>query len=204
MIIAIEGVDAVGKATQAKLLVKHLREEQHITSIIEFPDYTTEVGEVIKGFLKKWWDIEFNEECENVSERKLKGYVLQALMTLNRYELVDTLKEWRDQGVLVLDRYWVSALAYGEATGLSREFLTKIHSCLPQPDLWLFLDIPMEESFKRRPLRRDRHETDLDLLQKARDIYLDVFKRNGWPIINGLGSKEEVHNLIWEQVAKKL
>jgi L-alanine-DL-glutamate epimerase-like enolase superfamily enzyme len=50
MIIALEGIDASGKATQSKLLAEKLRGTR-----FAFPDYETPAGEAILGHLKKEW-----------------------------------------------------------------------------------------------------------------------------------------------------
>ena len=41
MVIAIEGLDQSGKATQAERLRNHLREEGALARLVSFPDYGT-------------------------------------------------------------------------------------------------------------------------------------------------------------------
>jgi dTMP kinase len=72
---------------------------------------------------------------------------------------------------VVLDRYWLSSLVYGEAEGLDTEWIVEISSALLKPDLTIVLDIPVCAVGQRRPQARDKNETDLNKLQRVRDLY---------------------------------
>ena len=50
-IVAIEGIDAVGKNTHSLLLSKWLRKNGVETTRMSFPDYDTPIGREIKSFL---------------------------------------------------------------------------------------------------------------------------------------------------------
>ena len=96
---------------------------------------------------------------------------LRSLMTVNRYEAQAQLLHALNTSPVVLDRYWLSSLVYGEAEGLDTEWIVEISSTLLKPDLTIVLDIPVCAVGQRRPQARDKNETDLDKLQRVRDLY---------------------------------
>jgi thymidylate kinase len=91
-----------------------------------------------------------------------------------------------------------------------------------QPDLYVLIDIPVEESFKRRPERRDRNESHRGYLERVRVAYLRLFTerheanmarargdgktRNtyvpgpAWRVVDGIGTKEQDAERIWTAV----
>ena len=198
--ICIEGVDGAGKATQARLLADALGGE-----VLDFPRYQTETGRLIRAFLRGDYRVdgyspESGSDSPDDDERRAQAMVLQALMTANRYEHgVDLAARSRSENVTVLDRYWVSGYAYGVADGLDSDWLWRVHALLPEPALYVLLDVPHEESFRRRPERRDAYEADPGRLARARAAYLEIFRdprvaRFGeWRVVDGTRSVEDVH-----------
>jgi dTMP kinase len=211
MFICIEGIDASGKATQSKLLAQHLGAE-----LFSFPDYEQPMGRLILGHLKGYWGAEpdgMDGACKlgvvttadgrtiSLADTKmLNAYVFQALQLANRMEKVAKIKEALAQKrPVVADRYWPSGVVYGSADGLDPEWLERIQAPLPQPDLYLLLDVDVAESSQRRPERRDRYEGNLEFLEKVHAIYRQLWAnrqlREGnrqWVVVNGRLSVEEV------------
>lgn len=249
-IVAIDGLDASGKATQAKMLADYLdtlldprflRSEVDgvrpssplfpSTLRVAFPNYETLTGKLILSKLKGYWKLDGwkgndtypGEKADEERERKAahanaEALVLQSLMLTNRFEVADEIEranvvEGRN---VVLDRYWASGIAYGMADGLDYEWLMRVHTRLPKAH-HVFIDIPVEESFKRRPKREDKYEADGLRLERARANYLHLFERHGvdtsywnpkevtqasadirtsaagYYLVNGLGTPDEVH-----------
>jgi dTMP kinase len=208
MIIAIEGGDGCGKATQAKLLADHLNAE-----LLSFPNYETPTGKLILRHLKQEWG------CRGFAlpdEKVLDATVFQCLQTINRFEVLAAIKAHIAEGRnLVFDRYYGSALVYGGLDGVNIGWIEDIQAPLPEPDVWLLLDVPVEESFKRRPERRDRYEANREYLEKVRTEYLRLFGveerlgkigdswssfRQHWFVVNGQRSVAEVQATINEIV----
>lgn len=104
----------------------------------------------------------------------------------------------------MLDRYFASGLVYGQADGLSFEYLCRIHSALPWADVWVLVDIPAEESVRRRPKRRDEYERRVGLMEQVRSSYVRLFNdpptMGRWVIVDGMGSEDEVHERIYSAV----
>lgn len=214
MIIALEGIDAAGKQTQSKRLAEVLRVRGLNVAELSFPNYVTETGTLIKKILRqeRWLGA-----CEEFADAEGlhhdQALVLQALMTSNRYEAIQMLTLWKaaaskfpdgstSTGVLVLDRYWASGYAYGTADGVDPTWLLNIHRALPQPDLSVFCDITVEQSFQRRPVREDAYEASRERLEKARCGYRKLVDRDSdnWLVTDPNGTVDSIHAQIMNRV----
>ncbi len=125
MIICIEGADGIGKSTQVKLLAKRLDAD-----IIKYPFYNSITGNLIS-------DILLNNPLKDLSNKK-RALIIQSLMTLNRYEIVEKVKECNKDNI-IFDRYVLSGYVYGTMDGLTEEFIKSINSSLPEPDLTIVM-----------------------------------------------------------------
>ena len=179
MLIAIEGLDQSGKATQAQLVRDQLRQGGTRARLVSFPDYGTSIGEEIARALQ--------------GERKYGPEVMQLLYIANRYERKADLERWLDGGlVVVCDRYVASSVAYGEAQGLDVDWLTQTQRFLPVSDLTILLDIAPELAVERKTKGRDRYERDLSLLDRVRESYLHQAEQASWVRVNGDRGKADV------------
>jgi len=214
-VVALESIDSAGKKTQAKLLGDCLdslpslfcsdTKEGKLCYRTSFPDYSTPIGKIIASKLKENWWVDESMSVSGTGEKeliiaKINALVLQSLMLTNKIEVIEEIdKAIRDCRWVVLDRYFASGLAYGAADGLDREWLRTIHSRLPMA-IHVFIDITVDESFRRRPIREDAYESDRGLLERARNEYLELFsnpKTGGkWLIVDGMGTVSEVHERI--------
>lgn len=239
LIVALEGPDAAGKKTQSELLAKRLRAD-----IYSFPDYNTASGQLVKDHLYNKWTCVLNanerpigEELDTAieKEKQLDAMVFQGMQTISRLERREAILDSLQRRSVVLDRYWVSGLVYGALDGLSEPWLRGINEkSMPQPDVWVLLDIPLEEivrrSVERSPEKRDRYESNIEFLGRVKQQYLDVFKAMNaetrlcpkcgnmvepcahcnntgvwpvWEVVDGMGSKEEVHERIVNTIKKR-
>jgi len=171
-LIAFEGGDAGGKATQSKLLADKLG-----AKLISFPRYKTEIGKAILGSLKgEWAACVPNGDYE--PDDKINALARQALFLMDRYAIAPVIEDYLHNGVdVVLDRYWPSGVIYGADDGLDKNVLIRAHMMLPQPDVWFLLDLDVEESTRRRPERRDQYEKDVEGAKRRRLAYLELFRQ---------------------------
>ena len=218
MIICIEGGDACGKATQAKILADRLQ-----ARLFSFPAYETLTGDAIRGNLaggyEGWQAMSYRDHAGRTFEaadaasimgwresKRMNALVLQSLMLVNRMELGAELRGAARQGPVVIDRYDASSLVYGKVDGIDPAWIQRVNEQLPvRPDLYILLDVPVEESFRRRPERRDRYEKDRPFMAKIRAEYLELFKTRGaqnagWITIDATGELEDVSSRIWTAV----
>ena len=191
MLIAIEGLDQSGKATQAQLLRDELREGGTRARLVSFPDYGTSIGEEIARALQ--------------GERDYGPEVMQLLYIANRYERKADLERWLDGGlVVVCDRYVASSVAYGEDQGLDVDWLTQTQRFLPASDLTILLDIAPELAVERKATGRDRYERDLALLSRVRESYLRQVEQAGWVRVDGDRDKADVTAEIMAILGERL
>ncbi|HET6958221.1 MAG TPA: hypothetical protein VFI56_16610 [Vicinamibacterales bacterium] len=168
--VAIEGGDAGGKATQSRLLAEKLG-----ARLFSFPRYEMEIGKLIKANLKGEW-FAAKPAFDWAPDAAANAIVRQALFTLDRYDASTDILDTLDNGSsVVADRYWASGWIYGASDSVDAAMLERVHACLPQPDVWVLLDVPVEESFRRRPLRQDAYEVDREKLEDVRRRYLKLF-----------------------------
>jgi dTMP kinase len=72
---------------------------------------------------------------------------------------------------VICNRYTASNLAYGEARGLSVQWLASLDAGLPEARAVFVLDVPIPKSFSRKTRRRDVNERDRAFLEKVRRNY---------------------------------
>jgi thymidylate kinase len=200
MIIGLEGIDASGKQTQVKLLKERLAPHFDKVETFDFPHYQSVAGGLVGRILKGETVVATNDQLvpalrhdhlpgldlPRLHLEKLmaswsldKALVIQCVMLADRLEHVELLREYADNDrvLLILDRYYLSGLVYGQADGLDLDWLEKIHSTLPRADVFFLLDIPVEESVRRRPDRQDYYEKNLPKLRKVRNLYIETTSR---------------------------
>jgi dTMP kinase len=191
LLIAFEGLDQSGKQTQAELLRERLTSSGRAVQLLSFPDYQTVIGAEIGRALR--------------GEREYTADVMQLLYVANRYEWKGEIVRAKASGTIVLcDRYLASSVAYGEAQGLDRAWLTDIQKYLPQPDISFLLDIPPDVSARRKTVDRDRYERDLSLLSRVRSSYLRQSDAEGWVRLDAARTPDAIAADVFKPVAEKL
>lgn len=180
--ICVEGLDGCGKTTQAKLLVKALKESYNAV-------YTAEPsrGE-IGTFIKKY--------CLH-GKKRLSSIVEALLFAADRFEHVKneispTLKK---EKLVVSDRYVYSSLAYQGATGLDLEWIKKINEHALRPDLAIFIDVNPEVVIKRLKPKKSVME-NLKTQCKVRKVYMKFVENGELTKVDGNKSKKKVANEI--------
>lgn len=206
MIVCLEGIDAAGKATQAKRLAERLE-----ARLLSFPDYDTPSGRLIAQHLQNQWSAQYRDDSSvGAPDGRLDAMTFQSLMLTNRMEAAEHIEAAKWQGEsLVLDRYWPSGVAYGSADGLDFDWLLQIHEHLPQAHLYVLIDIEPSLSTERRPERADRYELQPGLMDEVASNYLclwsmmcDEKRRSSaeWAVVDGNGPVEQVAEAIWDRV----
>ena len=148
-LIAFEGLDQSGKATQTALLKQHFESAGREVRVLAFPDYGTTIGREIAAALR--------------GERAHGPDVLQLLYIANRYEYRAEIEGWLRQGCLVIcDRYTASSVAYGASQGLDEQWLADV---LGHAGIVLAVIDAVGE---------DDGEQDRDAAVKAREHFLAV------------------------------
>lgn len=176
MNIVLEGIDGSGKSTQAARLM-----EKFGLKLWKFPNKNSPSGELIYKHLEgKWW-VDAVQEIRSDGTgfddlQRDEALIFQALQIANRLESASDLsREMQSKKNVLMDRYWPSGYAYGKADGLNGEYLINIHSYLPQPDIYILLDVDVKNSIERRPERRDRYEKNTGFIERVAQNYRDLW-----------------------------
>ena len=191
MLIAFEGLDQSGKATQASHLRARLEQDGWKVHGLSFPDYETPIGQEIRKAL--------------AGERDFGADVIQLLYIANRLEYRPRIERWLEAGEIVIcDRYRASSVAYGEAQGLDPVWLDEVQRVLPPPAVTVYLDIAPETGVRRKRAGRDIYERDLALLARVRESYRRQARATGWVVIDAEPSHEAVTDAVTRAVLPRL
>ena len=183
-IISIEGLDKAGKYTQAEMLKDYLEKKGKNVVKSEFHRYDTPTGELIMKWLTNKWDVD--------------QYTIELIMTADKQAQQRWFTQLEKEGVdfLILDRYTGSQLAYSSANKMDSSWIRALQVNIREPDIEIFIDIPAEESMKRKGKHNngenDRYESDLKMLKNVREIY-DLYISNK---VDGMKNPSEVHKDI--------
>ena len=190
-IIVIEGTDKVGKTTQSKMLMKHLKQSGKNCSILNFPDYNTPIGLEIHAFLDR--------------KRDYPNEVKHMLLSANRWEKKKEIEIARDKGtILIMNRYYQSNLVYGISNGLDLRWLQNLDQGIPREDLVIILNAKPFILQERPVTNHDLFEKDQELLYTVHENYHKLAKLFKWKEINGERSIKHVHKDVLKLVNEVL
>jgi len=172
LFICIEGLDASGKTTHARRLVRELR-QRGFGAIYTTEPSEGEIGNFIRRHVLQ-------------RERRVPSTIEALLFAVDRVEHVEgKIKPALEEGkIVVSDRYVYSSLAYQGAAGIDLNWIEEINRHAIRPDLAIYIDVPPEVAVKRIKRRRSVMET-LQTQQKVRDIYRRLVENGRLTVVNG-------------------
>ncbi|HEX2867628.1 MAG TPA: dTMP kinase [Ignavibacteriales bacterium] len=199
MFITFEGIDFCGKSTQVSLLEDYLVKQNKQVKIIREPGGTV-ISEKIRDVLLDKKNDKMFIETEillfSAARAQLVREVIRPFLNMNYY--------------VISDRFHDSTTAYqGFGRAIPLEFVSNITQFAigsTMPDLTFFIDIPVEESERRKSARKsgelDRIEVSKNgFYERVREGYIYLSEREKRFIrIDGLMSIEEIHEKIVKEV----
>ncbi len=201
--IVFEGIDGAGKTTQINQLSKWLNETNVIPKtnklVITREPGGTELGESIRSLLL---DTSIGKSPDSITELLLYA----ADRAQHVHEIIrPSLKkgDW-----VISDRFCGSTLAYqGYGRRLDIKLIKDLETIATQgisPDITFLLDIPVEESIKRRISRtEDRMEKEgREFLSNVSLGFNKLSEDNKWKKISALESKERILSEIKYEIKK--
>lgn len=159
--IVFEGLDMSGKSTQIEILKDFLK--------LKYPDkkivFTKEPGSNLNKIAPKIREILLH------TEENLSSHTEALLYAADRAHHVDALKNLiADDYIVICDRYFYTSLAYQAYAGtLELNTVLQINDIATQglvPDLYIHMDIPIEEYINRKS-KRD----SLDRIEKKDETF---------------------------------
>jgi len=101
---------------------------------------------------------------------------------------------------VILDRWALSAIVYGTATGVNKLFNAVLFSWLKEPDITLIMD---GQSFRRSNTTDDSYEKDSELQERVKAHYHKIGEEwSGYVLIDNTGTRDEVHMRIMNVLKK--
>ncbi len=186
VLICIEGLDKSGKTTQSLLLVEALKREGFDAVYTSEPS-SGEIGKFIKRYVL------------GQKEKRIPVVAEALLFAADRAEHVEReIKPLLEGGKIVIsDRYVYSSIAYQGAAGLDIGWIEEINRMVPEPDLALYIDVPVEVVIRRFKKRKDRTIMENPEVQRnVREIYLKLVKEGKLIMIDGNRSIKSVFSQI--------
>lgn len=183
-----------------ELLRKDLEAQKHSVIIHSFPDYESEDGKRIRRHLTG---------TDPMSKKVSFAVYLTDMLV--KEDLIE--KELEEGNDVILDRYIFSTIAYGSAAGTDYENAKAIERAfaLPQPDIVVYIDMPIEKSMLLKAAQRklendevDKYERNRVLQEKVREVFTRLMDENfmarKWVRVAGHKSIEEVHTSIMNAI----
>lgn len=213
-LIALEGTDGSGKATQTQLLLERLRKEKYKVTSLSFPQY----GKKSAGLVEEYLAGSYGKPNE------VNPYAASLFYALDRFDISSEIRRLLNLGfTILLDRYVDSNAGHQGGKimdGKEREkFLAWLYNVeykilnIPKPDLVLILHLPAEigQNLVKNKSKKDGHEQDLVHLKNAESSYLWLAQKFSKDHIliecvenNTLLPPEKIHARVWEQIKKIL
>ena len=195
LFIVFEGIDSSGKSTQAELLKSYFINLGQKSVISSEPSKGI-IGNLIRQALKK--RIIFTSDRDMFDEQM--AYLFAADRHDHLYNDIDgVFKLIADNFHVISTRYYFSSFAYNCDTAEQFEFVSQLNNKFPNPDLTIYLDIPIEVSLSRLKERslKEIYETKTKLT-KVKQQYQQIFDNyKGVALaLDGTKDKQTIHQQI--------
>jgi dTMP kinase len=219
--IVIDGTDGSGKATQTYLLVQKLRDCGYEVEIADFPQY----GQKSAGLVEEYLNGKFGSAME------IGPYRASIFYACDRYDASFKIRKWLLEGKIVVSNRYVTANMGHQGGKIEdnnerKKYFDWLYDLeygifnIPKPDLNIILHVPaviaqklVDNKDAREYLagaKRDMHEVDLDHLQKAESVYLEIAESFPDFILiecaphNQILSRENISEMVWREAIKTI
>lgn len=201
LFIVLEGIDGSGTSTQATLL-KNYFSTQGEQAIISPEPSAGPIGKLIRSAMRNPAILSQNQPHLDLQ----LSYLFAADRHYHLYNEKDGVFKTIEQDLchVITPRYYFSSLAYNAYNPQEFEFIYQLNQKFPNPDLVIYIDIPLEVSLARLEERsiREVYETR-ENLKRVKQNYQQIFAN--YPgkilIVKGTESKPEIHQQIIEFIA---
>jgi thymidylate kinase len=179
LLVAIYGINNIGKSTQVKLLKEEFEKQGKKAIIIKYPVYNlAPTGPQINAYLRQG------------NPEKLSSKQIQFLFAQNRKDYESKLKELIiENDIVILEDYTGTGISWGMGAGVDKDYLIDINKDLIIPDISILMD---GERFLQGEEKYHLHENNYELIDKVREALLGLSKQFNWKIVNANQSIEFV------------
>ena len=202
LFIVLEGIDSCGKSTQAELLKEYFINQGERAVISPEPSNGV-IGNLIRSTLKK--RIFFTDDRQKFDEQM--AYLFAADRHDHLYNDIDGVFKLINSGFqVIVPRYYFSSLAYNSSTPEQFNFVSKLNEKFPNPDLLIYLDVPLKTSLDRLQERSLKevyeNEAKLNQVKEKYQQILDQYQDLSL-IIDGTQNKQAIHQKIIDFIQLK-
>ncbi|MEM1982606.1 MAG: dTMP kinase [Sulfolobales archaeon] len=182
VLIVVEGIDGAGKTSVSGEVVSRLS-NLGFKTVYTYEPYTPFITEVIN----EYWD-------------EIDPIVLTLLMAADRYYHINRviLPHLRSGHIVISDRYYYSSIAYQGAQGVDTQWIAEVNKFVIKPKLAIYLDVDPEVGLTRKKVSNTRVksiEANIEMIRKARSIYLDLISRGELVLVN---ARDELSRVVDE------
>ncbi|MEM1644352.1 MAG: dTMP kinase [Ignisphaera sp.] len=181
ILVAIEGIDGSGKTTVAIKLVKKLKELGYKVEYTYEP-FSSPFSEALKKYIEEAGEAE--AEIETLA------------MALDRlFHVKKVIEPLLKNGYIVItDRYIHSSIAYQGAKGIDIEWIKTVNRYAIEPDLVIYLRVPLEIALERIKKKEPRWKyfEDVSRLKKVQEIYELLASQGALIAIDATQSVDEI------------
>lgn len=196
LFIVLEGIDGSGTSTQAELLKDYLIRQGEKAAVSPEPS-TGAIGKLIRRAMQ--------ENCLAIADKNKFDEQMAYLFAADRHhhlynDLDGVVKLTQQQNTHVITtRYYFSSLAYNCNSEAEFAFVRSLNQKFPNPDLTIYLDIPLEVSLARIGDRavKEVYETS-EKLQKVKENFTRIFANYSGRIllVDGTQGVDVVHQQV--------
>jgi dTMP kinase len=221
LFIVLDGTDGSGKATQAGLLIKRLREKDYKVEQIDFPQYGKKSAVLVEEYLNGKYG----------KAREVGPYRASVFYACDRYVASARIEKWLKDGRIVICNRYVTANMGHQGGKIKdgkerKKFFKWLYDLeynifsVPKPDINLILHVNIAVAQKMIDLKKKRnylkgkekdiHESDLGHLRDAEKAYLEITRI--FPDISliecmskgKIMSREKINDIIWSKLKRRL
>lgn len=211
--IVIDGTDGSGKTTQLQILKNRLEAEGYSVAVADFPQYNNKSAGLVEEYLSGKYG-----QADEVD-----AYKASIFYAVDRYDASFQIRRWLREGKIVLANRYTSANLGHQGGKIAnplerRVFFNWLYELeykifeIPRPDLSLILHVEAAIAQRLSQARqredwngkaRDIHEDNLNHLEKAERVYLEIAESfPDFRLVNctknqEIMDREEIALLIW-------
>lgn len=194
--IVFEGIDGSGKTTQAEKLKDHLIQQGERAVISPEPTEGI-IGKLIRKAMQD--KILLNQQGSTFDEQMAYLFAADRHYHLfNELDGVYALMQ-RERSHVISTRYYFSSLAYNTNSHEEFTFISRLNHHFPNPDLVIYLDLPVEAALERLSQYRvlEIYETKAKL-SKVRENYDRIWRQydGNLLMLDGNSEIEEIHQKV--------
>jgi thymidylate kinase len=190
-LIAIYGINNIGKSIQVEKLVNFLKTNNWLSEGMKYPVYRQKpTGKYINSFLR-------DNHTQTITEEEF-----QMWYALNRFQYEPTLRKKLSQGkIVVAEDYIGTGLAWGATKGADLDWVIGINKYLLKEDLAILLD---GEPYFSGKEAKHIHENCESYMKLCHRWYQKLAEMYGWHTVNANQSVAKVHEDVLEIVSEFL